>query len=42
MGATEEIAKTRASWGFGSSPVMGNGVVYAADLKGGVHAFALE
>jgi outer membrane protein assembly factor BamB len=36
---TEEVAKSGASWGFGSSPVLVDGVVYAADLGGRVYAF---
>ncbi len=36
---SEERAKNGA-WGFGASPVIANGVVYAADLDGRVFAFA--
>jgi len=39
---TEEVAKSRENWGFGASPVMGDGVVYAADLKGRVLAVELK
>jgi hypothetical protein len=30
------------AWGFGASPVIGEGIVYAADLTGRLHAFALK
>jgi hypothetical protein len=38
----EETIKARRPWGFGASPAMGDGVVYAADLEGRVSAFALD
>jgi len=37
---TQAVAKARENWGFGASPVVGDGVLYAADLNGKV--FALE
>lgn len=37
-----ETAKAYKSWGFGASPVIADGVVYAADLQGKVFAFELE
>jgi outer membrane protein assembly factor BamB len=39
---TEEMVKAKKAWGFGASPVIGDGVVYAADLEGRVHAFGLD
>jgi outer membrane protein assembly factor BamB len=36
---SEEIVKARKGWGFGASPVIAHGVVYAADLNGKVYAF---
>jgi outer membrane protein assembly factor BamB len=39
---SEATVKARESWGFASSPVIGDGVVYAADFNGRVHAFVLE
>jgi hypothetical protein len=39
---SEATVKAGKSWGFASSPVIGDGVVYAADFNGRVHAFALE
>jgi outer membrane protein assembly factor BamB len=30
------------AWGFGASPVIAEGIVYAADLNGRLHAFALK
>ena len=36
---SEEIVKARKGWGFGASPVIAGGVVYAADLNGKVYAF---
>jgi len=39
---SQEIAKTKGSWGYGASPVVGDGVVYAADLEGTVYAFELK
>jgi outer membrane protein assembly factor BamB len=38
----EEIVKAKKGWGFGASPVVGDGVVYAADLNGKVYAFDLN
>ena len=37
-----EQVKNRAQWGFAASPVIGDGVVYAADLNGRVFAFELQ
>jgi outer membrane protein assembly factor BamB len=37
---TQETVKNKKAWGFGASPVIADGVVYAADLDGTVHAFA--
>jgi outer membrane protein assembly factor BamB len=37
---SEQAAKK--AWGFGASPVIAEGVVYAADLDGRLHAFALQ
>jgi outer membrane protein assembly factor BamB len=34
----EEVAKTRAQWGFASAPVIAEGMVYAADFNGRVYA----
>jgi outer membrane protein assembly factor BamB len=39
---SEEIAKAGKGWGFGASPVIAGDTVYAADLNGKVHAFALK
>jgi outer membrane protein assembly factor BamB len=39
---SEEIVKSGQAWGFGASPVIASGVVYAADLNGRVHALALD
>jgi outer membrane protein assembly factor BamB len=39
---SEQVVKERRSWGFGASPVLADGVVYAADLDGKVHALALR
>ena len=36
-----ETLQAKKGWGFGASPVMGEGVVYAADLDGKVYAFEL-
>ena len=35
---SEETAKARKEWGFGASPVIAEGLVYAADLEGRVYA----
>jgi outer membrane protein assembly factor BamB len=37
-----DVAKARGEWGFGASPVIADGVVYAADLAGRVYALALK
>jgi outer membrane protein assembly factor BamB len=37
----ETVAK-RAEWGFAAAPAMADGVVYAADLQGRVHAIECE
>lgn len=39
---SEEMLKAKKGWGFGASPVVADGVVYAADLNGKVYAFALQ
>jgi outer membrane protein assembly factor BamB len=39
---TKETLAAKRGWGFGASPVIADGVVYAADLDGAVHAFQLE
>ncbi len=36
---TKETVAAKKSWGFGASPVIADGVVYAADLEGKVFAF---
>jgi len=37
-----ETAKAGREWGFGASPVIADGVVYAADLEGRVYALYLD
>jgi outer membrane protein assembly factor BamB len=37
----EELARSKARWGFGSGPAVADGVVYAADLQGRVYALTL-
>jgi outer membrane protein assembly factor BamB len=37
-----QVVKDRQSWGFGASPVIADGVVYAADLGGKVYAIELR
>jgi outer membrane protein assembly factor BamB len=39
---SEEIVKAGKGWGFGASPVIAEGVLYAADLAGKVYAFDLK
>jgi outer membrane protein assembly factor BamB len=39
---SEETVKAGKQWGFASSPVVADGVVYAADFNGKVHAFAMK
>ena len=39
---TEEAVKAKKGWGFGASPVIADGVVYAADLNGKVYAIELK
>jgi outer membrane protein assembly factor BamB len=39
---SEEIVKAKKGWGFGASPVVADGVVYAADLNGRVYAIELH
>ena len=39
---SEEAVKAKKGWGFGASPVVADGVVYAADLNGKVYAFGLK
>jgi outer membrane protein assembly factor BamB len=36
---SDEVVKEKKGWGFGASPVIADGVVYAADLNGKVYAF---
>lgn len=38
----DDVAKAHSDWGFGASPVIADGVVYAADLAGRVYALPLE
>jgi outer membrane protein assembly factor BamB len=35
---SKETVEKKAEWGFGAAPAMSDGVVYAADLQGRVHA----
>jgi outer membrane protein assembly factor BamB len=39
---SQEMVESRKGWGFGASPVLANGAVYAADLNGKVYAFELK
>ncbi|HEX4972190.1 MAG TPA: PQQ-binding-like beta-propeller repeat protein, partial [Steroidobacteraceae bacterium] len=39
--SAETVAK-KAEWGFAAAPAVGDGVVYAADLQGRVHAIECE
>jgi outer membrane protein assembly factor BamB len=39
---SEQIVKDKKGWGFGASPVIADGLVYAADLNGRVYAFELK
>lgn len=39
--SADTLAK-KAEWGFGAAPAMADGVVYAADLQGRVHALECE
>jgi len=39
---SKEVLEAKKEWGFGASPVIGDGVVYAADLSGKVYAFGLQ
>jgi outer membrane protein assembly factor BamB len=39
---SEEIVKASKGWGFGASPVIHKGLVYAADLNGKVYAIELK
>jgi outer membrane protein assembly factor BamB len=34
--------RAKKAWGFGASPVIADGVVYAADLDGRLYAFELD
>jgi outer membrane protein assembly factor BamB len=36
---SEKVVAEKKGWGFGASPVVADGVVYAADLNGKVYAF---
>ena len=38
---SEDVVNSHREWGFGAAPVIADGVVYAADLAGKVHAFEL-
>ena len=37
-----QTVKNKAEWGFAAAPAMSDGVVYAADLEGRVHAIECE
>ena len=37
-----QIVRDKSAWGFGASPVIADGVVYAADLNGKVYALELR
>ena len=39
---SEQIIKDKKGWGFGASPVIADGLVYAADLNGRVYAIELK
>jgi len=39
---SKETVEAKKAWGFGASPVIADGRVYAADLNGKVYAFALN
>jgi outer membrane protein assembly factor BamB len=39
---SKETVEKKAEWGFGAAPTLGEGVVYAADLQGRVHAIECE
>lgn len=39
---SKEALAAKKVWGFGAAPVIGDGIVYAADLDGEVHAFELK
>ena len=39
---SEEIVKASKGWGFGASPVIADGLVYAADLNGKVYAIEVK
>jgi outer membrane protein assembly factor BamB len=39
---SKEILDAKKGWGFGASPVIADGVVYAADLNGKVYAFETQ
>jgi len=39
---SKETVEAKKAWGFGASPVIADGRVYAADLNGRVYAFALN
>jgi outer membrane protein assembly factor BamB len=39
---SKETVEKKAEWGFGAAPAMSDGVVYAADLQGRVHAIECE
>ena len=40
--AAKEIVEAKKGWGFGASPVIADGRVYAADLNGRVYAFEMK
>jgi hypothetical protein len=39
---SDEVARSSAYWGFGASPLIADGVIYAADLGGRVLALAVK
>jgi outer membrane protein assembly factor BamB len=39
---SKEIVEAKEVWGFGASPAIADGLVYAADLNGKVYAFELN
>jgi eukaryotic-like serine/threonine-protein kinase len=39
---SKEVADKRAEWGFASDPVVADGIAYAADLTGRVHAIVVN
>jgi len=39
---SKETVEKKAEWGFAAAPTLGDGVVYAADLQGRVHALECD